>query len=162
GGVFLLRVLRTPEAPAVSDAPAETTPAAAQAPAPAPAELATKAEPDEKDPSAIESPGPTPPREPVGVADGIPAAARRDAGKVVFATGAPAEERVEVLAYVSGAANAPRSKPRRFPVAADGAFRAAFPKGTEKGTLDVGARFLYISAPLEVAPSTRGADAPAI
>ena len=158
GGVVLLRVLRTPEAeaPAVSDVPVATTPDAA--PSPPPAELEAKKTPDALETGAAIEPGDaSPARDRVAASDEIAPDAIWIEGRVAFPPGAPPEDHVEVLASASW-----RTKSRRFPVSADGTFRAAFPKGTERGTLDLAARFLCLASPLDVALASRGPDAPKI
>src|SRR4029078_7103722 len=119
---------------------------------PAPAELQAQATAD-----AIESTSSIPSRERVDAKDEIPAAAIWIEGRVVFPPGAPAEDRVEVLSSASR-----REKSRHFPVAPDGTVRAAVSKDTEKGTLDIGAPFLHLRSPAEVALAGRALDAPRV
>jgi hypothetical protein len=67
-------------------------------------------------------------------------------GQVIIPPGTPSDEHVEVIA------NGSRFEKRamhRCPIAADGMFRVAFARGTEIGTLEIAARYLY----LETTPS---------
>ncbi len=70
-------------------------------------------------------------------------------GRVEFPPGTPPDERAFVVARGKKYA---QSAELRFPVAADGHFRAAFAAGTRKCTLDVEGRFVFLGELAQIDP----------
>lgn len=68
-------------------------------------------------------------------------------GRVIFPPDTPPDERAEVVAYYSRDES---EKPHRASVAADGAFRVAFPAGTDVGRLELSARYVFLSERLRL------------
>lgn len=68
-------------------------------------------------------------------------------GRVIFPPATPVDERAQIVANFSEDES---KKPHRARVAYDGAFRVAFPAGTEKGWLELRARYLFLYEPLRL------------
>lgn len=71
-------------------------------------------------------------------------------GRVIFPPGTPADERADVVAHYDDE-DAEAKKPHRARVTADGAFRVAYPAGTEHGSLELRARYVFLCAQLRIA-----------
>lgn len=86
----------------------------------------------------------------VAIADAdqvVPVDALWLAGRVEFPPGTPPDESAHVVARWK---KATKRGELRFPVAADGSFRAAFADGTSSGTLDVEGRFVFLPRPARI------------
>src|SRR5258705_2029042 len=80
-------------------------------------------------------------------------------GRVQLPDGTPADEHVEVMALGDGR---DWDKAERTPLAADGSFPVAVAKTAKRASIDLASRYVYLAAPLSIAPPTQPKDAPPI